>query len=168
MLTPQPAGAAALTNDPAIGDGEFLLRHCKTWSQVVYDQRAQEFILSDQLFAALGPGASIELESLYTADGHSSADRVAATPNAFAAVTVTAGVARGIRLRDAKGKPTDQTLRVAYTPLAADQAGGPNPYHGDIAPKLSGSVNRQLSAAAVAVVAIDQAVAAAVHAARHR
>jgi hypothetical protein len=164
--TPQDGGVGAnLVDDHAIPAAERLLRICKTPMQVSLDRRTNTYVLSDQIFAALGPGCSVELCSHYEAAGETLATRVAEAGGAFAAVTVTA---EKVRATAVSGDPKNATelLKVAFTPIRPGGQYAPNPYHGDIFPPTKGSSNKALTRASSTVVPVDQVAAAAAYAKR--
>jgi hypothetical protein len=144
-------------DDKEITDDEVLYRHCKTASQVSLNRDNGTYVLSNQVFAGLRGGCSIEIKSLLDRDGQTPEMRVHAN-DSFALVSITAGEVRTIEYTSDK-KPM-KGLSVAFTPIAGDQHVRANPYHGDIFPEPKESAKKALTRKAVEVVPVNQVRAA--------
>jgi hypothetical protein len=100
------------TDEPEISDAEILYRFCKTGNQVSQTEDGQ-YVLSTQIFSALGPGCSVEVRSLIERGGVSLVER-AQKNGAFATVSISAGDVRKIRNKDGRGKETDPLERFMF------------------------------------------------------
>jgi len=133
-------------NDPAIEDGDRLIRHCRTPVQVV-PCAINGHKISDQAFkpGKGDAGLSIDLERLLLNQGLTAMDRFGVMPNTFAMLAVTAADAR----QHASG--VCWTPKPAQPELAPNLVAAPNVYHGEIVLPMTPKSGRALYALSVVV-----------------
>ena len=141
-------------DDKEISADEPFIRICKNPSQIAYDKAISQYIFSDQLFSALGPGCSIEFVSSFAPDTCES--RVALNDTGAGYVQLTVGPVRTVPRADKELTH----LGVAYTPLGANDQGGPNEHHGDIFPPASSGAYKKLRKMCTSLIVQDQKLAA--------
>lgn len=118
-------------DDKGIGDGDRLIRHCRTPIQVVPCALNGQRISSQAFRPGKGEKhVSVDLECLLNRDGYHADHRYGAMPNTFALGAITAASAR----QYANGAAW--TPKPEHTGLAG-AAGAANPYHGEVIGPIS-------------------------------
>jgi hypothetical protein len=137
--TPQdPSNASSWFDDPAIANGDQLVRFVAFPHLVPVPGDTGKFEISPKVFAGR-PGISVELERTYPAT--ETADTRTAPPRYYAARGVSAGAVRATPSAF-NGDQTPQAgrLGVCHTPDQIDLQTGqpsPNPHHCDIFPQTA-------------------------------
>src|SRR5262245_6037870 len=104
---------------PSIEDADEIVRFIKAPSHLTWDARDGKYVVSDQAFAAMQGGVSVELTKLYAANTNLA--QRAASHQAIGALALDVGSVRRVPQFNQNGKAIENKfLDVTYTPDQPD------------------------------------------------